>query len=80
MTDIARFLMILGLVLLVAGGLIFLVAKYGPTSIKLPLGQLPGDFRIERGNFTCFFPLVTSIILSIVLTVLLNVIIRFLNR
>ncbi len=80
MTDIARYMMIFGLVLLVVGGLVFLFAKYGPPITKIPLGQLPGDIRVERGNFTCFFPIVTSIILSIVLTILLNLIIRFLNR
>jgi hypothetical protein len=80
MTNLARFIMIFGLVLLVLGGLIFVVAKIFPTIPKLPLGQLPGDIRIERGNFTCFFPVVTSIVLSLVLTILLNLIIRFLNR
>ncbi len=80
MANLARYLMIFGVVLLVVGGLIFLAAKFFPAIPKLPLGQLPGDIRIERGNFTCFFPVVTSIILSIVLTILLNVIVRFLNR
>jgi hypothetical protein len=34
----------------------------------VPLGRLPGDFVIRRGNFSFYFPLVTSIILSIILT------------
>lgn len=34
------------------------------------LGRLPGDVVIRRGNFTLFFPIVTSILLSIILTVL----------
>jgi uncharacterized protein HemY len=36
----------------------------------LPLGRLPGDFTIRRGNTTFYFPLATSIILSIILTLL----------
>ena len=37
----------------------------------LPIGRLPGDFTIRRGNFTFYFPLATSIIASIVLTVIM---------
>ncbi|HAG07901.1 MAG TPA: DUF2905 domain-containing protein, partial [Peptococcaceae bacterium] len=40
------------------------------------IGRLPGDIVIRKGNFTFYFPLVTSIILSIVLTLLLNVLFR----
>ena len=35
------------------------------------LGRLPGDFVFRRGNFTFYFPIVTSILLSIVLSLLL---------
>ena len=75
MLSLARVLIILGLILLVAGGLVYLAAKVG-----LPLGRLPGDIRIQGQNFTCFIPLVTSIILSVLLTVILNIIIRILNK
>ena len=57
----ARFLIITGLILLVAGLL-------WPYAAKLGLGRLPGDIVIERGNTTFYFPIVTSIILSIVLS------------
>jgi Protein of unknown function (DUF2905) len=40
-------------------------------TLGLPVGRLPGDIAVRRGNFTFYFPLVTSIILSIVLTLLL---------
>ena len=36
----------------------------------VPLGRLPGDFAIRRGNFSFYFPLATSIILSIILTLI----------
>jgi len=75
MITLARFLVILGLVLLISGGLLYLAAR-----INLPLGRLPGDIRIEQGNFTCIFPLVTSILLSVGLTLLLNLVFRWLGR
>ncbi len=70
-----RFLLITGLVLLAVGALLMAAARFG-----LPLGRLPGDFRIERENFTCIFPLATSLLLSVLLTVLLNLLARWLNR
>jgi predicted MFS family arabinose efflux permease len=39
--------------------------------LGLPIGRLPGDFYVKRGNFTFYFPLATSIILSIILTLVL---------
>ena len=39
--------------------------------LGVPLGRLPGDIAIRRGNFSFYFPLTTSIVLSIVLTLLL---------
>jgi Protein of unknown function (DUF2905) len=38
--------------------------------LGLPLGRLPGDMAIKRGNFSFYFPLTTSIVVSIVLTIL----------
>jgi hypothetical protein len=75
MLSFARILVILGVVLIIVGGLVYLVARTG-----LPLGRLPGDIHIQRDNFSCTFPLATSIVLSILLTVILNIIVRFLNR
>jgi hypothetical protein len=60
----ARFLIVLGLVLLVAGLL-------WPYLTKLGLGRLPGDIVFTRGNTTIYVPIMTSIILSIVLSALL---------
>jgi hypothetical protein len=60
----ARFLIITGLVLLVAGLL-------WPYLARLGLGRLPGDIVIERGQTTFYFPIVTSLILSLVLSAVL---------
>ena len=75
MENLARWLVIGGVLLILIGGGVYLAAKFG-----LPLGRLPGDIRMERGNGVFYFPIVTSCLVSILLTILLNVIIRFLNR
>jgi hypothetical protein len=62
--DIQRFLIGLGLVILVARILWPLLSRIG-------LGRLPGDIMIQRGGTTFFFPLVTCVIISIVLSALL---------
>ncbi|HEY3146378.1 MAG TPA: DUF2905 domain-containing protein [Dongiaceae bacterium] len=60
-----RFLIILGIVLVVVGVL-------WPWLSKVGIGRLPGDIVIERENFRLYFPLATSILISIVLTLLLR--------
>ncbi|MDQ3005321.1 MAG: DUF2905 domain-containing protein [Chloroflexota bacterium] len=72
MENIARFLVIGGIVLILIGGGIYLAAKFG-----IPLGRLPGDIRIEGENGSFYFPLASSILVSVLLTIILNLIIRF---
>jgi Protein of unknown function (DUF2905) len=55
----ARFLIVLGLVILVAGLL-------WPYLSRIGLGRLPGDIVIERGNVTFYFPLMTCLLVSVV--------------
>ena len=38
--------------------------------LGVPIGRLPGDIVVRRGNFSFYFPLVTSIIVSILLSLL----------
>ena len=80
MTGIAKFLIIMGIVLLIAGGILYLMAKIGISNVRIPLGHLPGDINIHGENFTCMIPIASSILLSILLTVLLNLIVKLLNR
>lgn len=54
-------LLVLGVVISAVGVLIML---------GVPVGRLPGDFAVKRGNFAFYFPLTTSIILSILLTLI----------
>ena len=39
--------------------------------VGVPIGRLPGDFYVRRGNVSFYFPLASSIIVSIILTLLL---------
>ena len=57
-----RTLIFIGLLIAGAGLLI---------TLGVPVGRLPGDFTIRRGNFSFYFPLATSIVISILLTVLM---------
>jgi len=67
---LGRFLIILGIALVLAG----LCSTF---TYKIPfLGQLPGDFHIQRKNVTFYFPLGSSLLLSIVLTLLLNLFLK----
>ena len=40
--------------------------------LGLPIGRLPGDFTVKRGNATFYFPLATSILASVLITLLLS--------
>jgi hypothetical protein len=55
-------LIVIGVIIAVSG-LIWLLAPSIPW-----LGSLPGDIRIERGNFRFYFPLATCILLSLLIT------------
>ena len=57
----SRVLVVAGVVLIVAG----LLVKLG-----LPLGRLPGDIVIRRGNSTFYFPIVTCILASLILSLI----------
>lgn len=67
--------------LLILGGMIALLGLLILLVGHIPfLGKLPGDITIRRGNFTCFVPIVTSILLSLLLTIILNLLARLLSR
>jgi len=68
--SMGRFIVLMGIILVAVGGLMMFSGKL------FNLGRLPGDIFIQRGNFTFYFPLATSIIISIVLTLLLSILFR----
>jgi hypothetical protein len=60
----ARFLIVLGIVLVLAGLL-------WPFIQRLGLGRLPGDIVIEREHFRLYVPLATSLLVSAVVSLIL---------
>jgi len=64
---LGKLLVVVGLVIAGVGLLVML---------GVPVGRLPGDVTVKRGNFTFYFPLATSIVASILLTLLLSLLRR----
>lgn len=65
MEHIGKILFYTGLLLVVAGAVLWLAGdKFGW------IGHLPGDIRIEKENVRFYFPITTMIILSVVLTLI----------
>ena len=62
-----RWLIILGLVLVVVGAIV----HFAPWLMNW-FGKLPGDIRMGSGKSKVFIPLTSMVIVSIVLTLLLN--------
>lgn len=65
-----KLLIIAGIFLAVIGGLITVFGKL------FPLGRLPGDIFVQKGNFTFYFPVVSGILISLILTIILNLFFR----
>jgi hypothetical protein len=69
-SGLGKILIITGIVIAGIGILLWLGGK-------IPgIGRLPGDILIKRGNFTFYFPVVTSILISIILSVILALVRR----
>jgi Protein of unknown function (DUF2905). len=62
--EFGKALISIGVVLIIVGVVLLFGGKFG-------IGHLPGDIILKRGNFTFYFPLMTSIIISVVLTFIL---------
>jgi len=60
----ARFLITLGVILVVAG-------LAWPLLGKLGLGRLPGDIHVERDGFSFYFPITTGLIISAAVSLIL---------
>jgi hypothetical protein len=68
-SDIARVLIVVGIVALIAG-LLLLWPK------AQMLGHLPGDLSFERNGVRVYIPIATTLIISLVLTIVVNVVLR----
>ncbi len=70
MEPLPRALILLGAVLIALG----LAFHFGGS---LPLGRLPGDFRVERPGFRLYVPIATCALVSIALSIVLWLASRF---
>lgn len=67
LNSIGKLMVIAGIILLLAGVMLIYFQK-------IPfIGKLPGDIFYKKGNFTFYFPVVTSILLSIVVSLIIFV-------
>jgi len=62
MQSFGKYLIIFGAIILIAG----IILTFFPR-LNI-LGKLPGDISVKKGNYSFYFPIVTSIVLSILLT------------
>ena len=63
----------MGKLFMILGSFLFLIGLFLSFGDKLPfsLGRLPGDITYQKGNFSFYFPVTTSILLSIVFSLIL---------
>jgi Protein of unknown function (DUF2905) len=74
MAELGKWLIVCGVVLVVVGGVLVLS---GALAGRVPfLGRLPGDIHVERGSWSFYFPITTSIVISVILTLILNLFFR----
>jgi len=62
-TIMQKFLIILGLLLIIAGLL-------WPWLGAIPFGRLPGDILIDKPNIKVYFPITTMLLISIVISLI----------
>lgn len=67
MQGVGKNIVYLGIMMVLVGFIVILASR-----LKIPLGRLPGDIFMQKGKFTLYFPLATSIIVSIILTLFLR--------
>ncbi len=68
MEQLGRLLIIAGILIVAAG----IVMTFGP-GLPFRLGRLPLDFHYQRGNFSFYLPLGTSLLISILMTLIFSV-------
>jgi uncharacterized membrane protein HdeD (DUF308 family) len=74
MSDLGKMLVGFGVLLVIVGVILMLAGTFSGRGGWI--GRLPGDIHVQRGNWTFYFPLATSLLLSLLLTLVFS----FLNR
>lgn len=73
MVGLGKILILFGIIIVVVG----LVLVYAGNSLSW-FGQLPGDIRVKRENFSLYFPLTSMLILSLIISAVIWLVRRFL--
>jgi len=68
LSALGRFLIVIGIVILLVGTVLFWAGKSPGLGW---LGRLPGDIYIQRKNFSFYFPFTTGLIISLLLSLVL---------
>lgn len=74
MQSFGKYLILLGIIIVVIGALVTFFPKLGF------MGKLPGDIIIKRDNYTLQFPIVTCILLSVGFTLFFWLVNFFLKK
>ena len=65
MSEMGRWFILGGVLLIVVGALLLSLGK-------IPgVGKLPGDIIIKKDNFSFYFPLTTCLLISLILSIIL---------
>jgi hypothetical protein len=65
MTDLGKMLLMLGGVIFLVGAALLLAGRF-----NLPLGRLPGDIAYRGKDTAFYFPIATCIVVSVVLSLI----------
>ncbi len=66
MQNLAKLIILIGVIIVGIGALVLVLGRLG-----IHLGKLPGDIIFRKGNTTIYVPIATSILLSLLLTLIL---------
>jgi hypothetical protein len=69
-----KMILLLGGLLVILGLLLLLLSRVTMA------GRLPGDFRFQWGGLSCYFPLMTGLVVSIIATLVLNLVVWLLRK
>jgi len=62
MQEVAKTMIIVGIIIIAAGVILLFLGKFGF------IGKLPGDILVQKKNFTFYFPLTTSLLVSLLIS------------
>ena len=67
--ETGKWIILAGIILLVIGVIVYFFHDH-----LRWIGRLPGDIRVEKENFSFYFPITTMILFSVLLTLLVSLI------